>query len=486
MPEIAPSSNRLPLAVSCLLALAILVYTGIRAVKVGFTHDEASSYMNLLHESVKDLFFNERNWRAANNHLINTLCMQVGDHFFGAEEWALRWASLVAGLLFLTYAFRTVRLWLPGNSWFFCGAFSIFVLNHFVIDFFSLARGYGFCLAFEMAGLYYFFRWLQEERRSDLPKAVCALCAGILANFILLDVLAAFFATATIAFYLKNDRRYSFPSWLRLMALPALPLLATALLIFQPMRWISAKGEFEYGPQGFWETWRVLVERFVYDPFPGQSWWKVLILVIATIGFLVLGYTIVRRFRRTGINSNPSLFYAGLFTVTTMFATVVQHYLLGANYLSGRTAVLFYPLLSSVVILYLIDLQKNIWPWVVVCGFMILNFCAQLNLRHALEWQYDENTAAALRLANQRSDPRHKLNYGLGWQYYSSTLFYQQTRRLYNVEIVAYNASHNDLDWVRNQPFDLIYIPVELSPKVEDQYFVLQRFPQGVMMQRRP
>ena len=482
------STSKSPLFATLLLGVALLIYMAIRAVKVGFTHDESSSFMNLIHEPVKDVFFNERNWQAANNHLINTFCMQLGYHFFGAAEWALRWGSVVAGLIFVVYVFRTIKLWLPVASWWFFSAFCIFVLNHFIIDFFSLARGYGLCVAFEMAALYYFFRWIKQKKSSDLLKSGAALGVGILSNFVLLDFMAAFFLTVTIVFYVENKNNLSFTKWLQLIILPALPILITILLIFQPMRWISAKGEFEYGPQGFWETWRVLVERFMYHPSADYSWVKVVVLVVATLLFLGLGYTIFKRFKTAGIDSHPVLFYATLLTVFTMLMTTIQHYLVGANYLIGRTAILFYPLLSAVVALYLIDLKSNTSnahvKWKLVTAFIIINFCSQLNLRFALEWPYDENTKAATIFVNQQGDTTHKITYGVGWLYYSTTMFYQETLGLNHLQLV-HNINHDDLSWITSQPFDFIYVGEELQPKIGHRYAVFKAYPQGLVMKRK-
>lgn len=498
MEAITKISHKSPLLASLLLGLALFIYTIIRAVKVGFTHDESSSFINLIHEPIKDVFFNELNWQAANNHLTNTLFMQVGHHFFGGEEWALRWGSILAGLIFLVYAFRTVNLWLSANSWWFFGAFCLFVLNHFVIDFFSLARGYGLCLGFEMATLYYFFRWIKQEEDSDLLKAGGALGLGILSNFTLLDLMAAFFVAVTIVFYVRNknsgddargrDVIYNVSTWLRTILLPALPVLLALLLIIQPMRWINAKGEFEYGPQAFWETWRVLVERYVHHPYLDYIWFKAPVLIIATILFAGMGYSLVKRFRTSGINSHPALFYAALLTVLTMLVTAIQHYLLGANYLIGRTAVLFYPLLSSVAVLYLIALKNRShtarWKWILIVALVIVNFCSQINIRFSIEWPYDENTKEAALFVNQQGDNEHKSYYGVSWIYYSTTIFYQQTLGLSNFT-VKYNASHDDESWINATPFDIIYVEKKLQPKVEEKYAVIKTYSQGIVMKRK-
>jgi len=478
--------NRLPLVAVVVLSVALMVYEMVRALSVGFTHDESSTFLDFVATPVSDLFFDPANWRTANNHLLNSLCMQVGYHFFGAREWALRWGSVAGGALFLVYALRSVRLWVPASAWLFFGAFCLFALNPYLTEFFSLCRGYGLCVALEVVSLYYFFRWADREHSLDLFKSACALSLGILANFTLLDYLAAFFATVAVVCFVK---KYALVHYARLLLLIILPVVATGLLIVLPMHWIRANGEFEWGPDAFWETWRVLVLQFAYNPLPDAQWPKVVILVVATMAFVWMGGRIFRRYRAGGIAANPALFYATLLTLLTMGATAAQHYLLGANYLISRTAVLFYPLLSYVVVLFLLDLRsKHQWApsiWIVLVSGMALNFLCAANFRYCREWPYDENTRDAVLYANQQGSALRKIRYGVSWKFCPATLFYQKTRSLDHIELVEYDNSHDDVAWVTNQAFDLIYLMVEFEPKVTGQYIGEKRFPRGVLMRRK-
>lgn len=190
-----------------------------------------------------------------------------------------------------------------------------------------------------------------------------------------------------------------------------------------------------------------------------------------------------------------------------MLMTVVQHYLLGANYLIGRTAVLFYPLLSSVVALYLIDVRQRAAQlplnaanqsgegsrprhnkanllWIFVMAFLVINFISQINFRFAQEWAYDENTKDAVLFANQQGDATHKVYYGVGWLYYSTTMFYQETRALDHIQLEQ-NVHHDDAVWVTTRPFNFIYVQKELPSKVEDNYVVFKEYPQGIIMKAK-
>ena len=136
-------TKKMPLAATVLLAVSLLVYIVLRAAKVGFTHDESWTFIGFVKEPIFDLFFNAQNWRSANNHLLNSIFMQLGFQLFGPQEWALRVGSILGGLLFMIFAGRAVSLWISTSSWLFFTAFCCLALNPFVTEFFALCRGYG-------------------------------------------------------------------------------------------------------------------------------------------------------------------------------------------------------------------------------------------------------------------------------------------------------------------------------------------------------
>jgi hypothetical protein len=476
-----------PLAAGIALAVAVVAYAALRAGTVGFTHDESSTFLDFAQVPVYDLFFNERHFVTANNHLLNSIALAIGYRLAGAEPWALRWGSVAAAGIFAVYATRLIRLWIPVGSWRFFAAVCIVLLNHYAVDFFSLARGYGLSLAFELAALFYFFRWVNERRRYDLFKLALALSLAILANFTMLDLAAALAVGVAVAVWReKRPARGAWPS----LVLAAIPLLVTAALIYRPLRWIGARGEFGWGPVAFWETWRVLIERYVHDGYLGPALVRAVFVVAGTVAAVLVGYSIVRQLRRNGLRQRPALFYASLLLLATMLATVAQHYLLGANYLSGRTAVLFYPLLSIVAVLWLLDHSARHprtagrW-WLAAAGFAALNFLAAVNLHYVLEWRYDADTRDAVLAANAHAAGQEPVQFGAGWQFAPTAIFYRETRGLANLAPIRYNSSHDDVAWVLGQPFELIYVRPEVQEKVADQYEVIQNFPQGALMKRK-
>lgn len=475
------------------LACVLFVYMLLRANLIGFTHDESASFLGLIHVPVYDLFFDKNNWGTANNHLLNTLCMQLGMYLFGPQEWALRWGSLLGGLLFLRYAWRWSALYRSPNTSEFLAVFALLTLQPFLVEFFSLARGYGLCIGLEMAALFYFFRWIKDQGSWDLLRASLALSIGILANFTLLDVLAVWLFAVLLAYYLRNLAAFSLIKALRLLVIPMIPVVITAALIFLPMRWIRANGEFEWGPVSFWETWRVLLEHYFFNPFRPAMIGKVLIAVLGTVGFLAMMRLMIKWFRNAGVQHYAALFYAVVLTVGTMFVTILQHILLGANYLIGRTALLFYPLLFVLLALFLMEWSKKtgkktgLWAFSI---FALVNFCASANLFFSREWRYDANVKAAIEELGRFDTRYKKINYGVGWKNAPATQFYQQffqpTRQVQYFEPVLYDHGHNDVQWFMEHDFDYIYVLKEFESQISSKYFLIHSYSQGGLYRRKP
>ena len=71
------------------------------------------------------------------------------------------------------------------NPWFRLGGFILLNTNPFVLDFFSLARGYGLAGGLMMASLYCLMRYMQSPKNTGLWLALCYISAGLaaMANF---------------------------------------------------------------------------------------------------------------------------------------------------------------------------------------------------------------------------------------------------------------------------------------------------------------
>src|SRR5687767_33752 len=129
------------------LAVFLLwVYVAARAVLLAFTHDEAYSYL-----LVKTDYFVAMTG-TANTHWLNSVGMKLGSLLLGDEEWQLRIFSVLAWPLYGVSALRISGLLQNGLAGLLL--FCALVFNPYVLDFFSLARGYGLQFAFVMAALW--------------------------------------------------------------------------------------------------------------------------------------------------------------------------------------------------------------------------------------------------------------------------------------------------------------------------------------------
>jgi hypothetical protein len=130
------------------------------------------------------------NFEVATNHFLNTLLTKACDFVAGGSEIVLRLPSVIGYAMFLGFSLlilhRSVRpaIAAPG--------FVLLNLNPYVLDFFSLSRGYGLSLGFLMGSLFYLFKFLDHLQRGEgAPRGVSRrkrVRWAVMSNFALLNV----------------------------------------------------------------------------------------------------------------------------------------------------------------------------------------------------------------------------------------------------------------------------------------------------------
>jgi hypothetical protein len=135
-----------------------------KAALVPFTYDEA--YSDLVYAQAWNGF---RRLDFANNHPLNSFAMYVMSRVFGHEPFALRLPNILSFYVFAGIAFMLARkLAMPAF------AFAALTMNALLLEFFSLARGYGISAAFALAG--FAILHLAPPARPLLTRA-CVLAA---------------------------------------------------------------------------------------------------------------------------------------------------------------------------------------------------------------------------------------------------------------------------------------------------------------------
>ena len=197
------------------ISLFFIIFEILRAARVPFTIDEASTYLNYLASNVLAVF----DLNSANNHFLNTLLAKIAWTLGGSSEFVLRIPNLLGYSLYLCFSFLILHRFIKNKVFIVCG-YLLLNLNPYVLDFFSLCRGYGLSLGFLMAALFFFFSFLDKASPSpkegyrDLSRSLAAATLAVLANFSLLNVYLSLvvFAGGFMIFLNFKDKRRPAPA----------------------------------------------------------------------------------------------------------------------------------------------------------------------------------------------------------------------------------------------------------------------------------
>jgi hypothetical protein len=171
------------------ISLFFVSFEVVRAIRTPFTLDEAVTYLNFISKEFLAAF----NFNLANNHFLNTLLAKLFCAWGGSSELVLRLPNLLAYGVYLLFAFLILDKFVKTKIIILCG-YLLLSLNPYVLDFFSLCRGYGLALGLMMAALFFFFSFLDKMIESrpaayrQLRLSLLFAALAVLSNFSVLNV----------------------------------------------------------------------------------------------------------------------------------------------------------------------------------------------------------------------------------------------------------------------------------------------------------
>jgi hypothetical protein len=427
-----PRRTRIADAAWGTLVLAAIIglgeYVGARAWALSFTHDESLSYIRYVHLPFSSILLSRGT--DANHHPLNTLAMKLADHAFGPSEIALRWSSIIA---FVVYAVVTVLLLrrVERKSIRVLGL-ALAIANPYVLDFFSLARGYAPALALVATGALFTLDFVERPRVSAALAAVTAAALAVLANFATLDFYLAVVLTLALALVVPARTGERSVARGQLAAALVLPTVGVALLAGIPLRRLRSEGELYFGGHdGIWQdTVRGLISSTLY----GREWDVLEITIVVLVALTVAGgavaATIALRNRTLPLHVTAFLLLA-----VPAIVSIAQHYVFGTLFLIERTALFFVPLFA-IWLAYAADaLARNGRFTVgvsaaatVIATLAFVNLAFAANLSYVLDWRYDATTERVItELARPPSGPR-TVDLGLSYLFQPAAIFYRETR----------------------------------------------------------
>ena len=221
------------------LSTVVFAYVAARTVLVPVVHDEAMAFFRFVETSDFLPFLAPPD---AGNHVLATALGWLGWKLFGMHAWALRLPSLLA---FPLYAFH---VWKWGTHlrhgpvrrclW------AALLLTPFLLDFFSLFRGYGLAMAFWCMAMYHLSTWSVRPGNKGLAITLLATaCAGWASLNLLVAWAAVLAFTAACSPWRLLPTKAAIRQaglWVALGAMPFLAAVATA-------EWLSRSDCLYYG-----------------------------------------------------------------------------------------------------------------------------------------------------------------------------------------------------------------------------------------------
>ncbi len=461
-----------------MVAAGLFAYVAYRAEYLSFTHDESLTF--------SILFGNEAYTNSANNHLLNTYLMDFCLKIWGDTEGVLRLPNVFGFIIYAFFSYKISKR-LTG-SLLQIACFLLLLLNPFILDFFSLARGYGLSLAM-MIGSIYFLLKILDNHKSLIDNYLFALFSiyAVVANFtLLIFYLAAIGVWGLIWLYHEKWKLF-------IRAIPLSILLAHSIILFNLMKFLfylkSINGLYAGGASGFIES--VVdsnIKCLLYNENMGATFLKDILVYVVILSFsIVFALNFIAIFKKPILKSSLILM---VLLVISIVIPIVQNRVLGILYPTERTASFYYILWVLPCVFYLFEkpILKKIHAATVCAftGFIILNFINTANLKYCNSWKYDANTKDMLLIVNQlRIEKKLSDNVRLTvyWLYEPASNIYYRSRWQY--------------DWLRIQRFDaakistddVFYLPENEASKepFRSQFSVLKYYEDSkiVLLKRR-
>lgn len=377
-------------AVWIAIGTALWCYALIRANLLSFTHDESLSYTIFTGDAPRIL--------TSNHHHLNTWCMQWCNSLFGPSELSLRFGSLVAFALFLWGGLFLIKS-ASGKlvQW---AGLALLLLNPFILDFFSLARGYSWAMAGAMGMLVSLHGLSASTGGRAAPWLRIGFLSAALAtlgNLASLNLVVAYIAVVAV-WMLRQKRFLPLLKW-QWRDMATFAAFGTAFLfgLKEAFR-LKESGEiYAGGRNGFMkDTIQSLVDCSLYSAPYAHGISRYGPLILAGVGISIILWALYGWIQRgrTGFFT-----LAGSLLLFSIVCIVAQHAFLRTPLPTDRMATYLLVVFGATVFAALEQLNGSPAGKIMsgALGFVLTaHFFITANTTHCYMWNYDRNTKKAM------------------------------------------------------------------------------------------
>lgn len=379
------------------ISLALFAYVAIRSSTVCFTIDEAFTFQRYIKNS--NFFPTQYDMHTANYHMLNTWLMIICSKLFGIAEWSLRLPNVLAYALYL---FFTAKFAMRGKqTWNIVAVFVLLNIHPYLLDFFSVARGYGLSFGFLAGSLWYVCEYFNRGKQlKHLALSMLFVGLAMWANFVLLTVFVAIALILFIAVVFANEI-----SNRKKLAAIGIGVVLSAVFIgvaFPVVSQLQDANAFFWTASGLWhQTVCMLAAKLAY-PVTGDIYHAPYaadagMISVMSLTALLIGFSLYRNWKSS--NRTELLVLLAILSIV-MIEVVVQHLLFQAPYPSGRTALFLFVIVIWILASALRDtmLPKRLVQITCTVIVVLQIFLASItfNFTRTSEWAYCADVRNAL------------------------------------------------------------------------------------------
>ena len=413
-------------------SIALLGYTSYRAWVIPMTHDESATWVSFHQTGFWECLKTPHCWTNANNHLLNTALFQAATALFGQAEWVLRLPNVLAHALYLGTSIYVI-LQLTNQTTLGLAGWVLFNLNPYLLEFFSVARGYGLAMGFTLLSVAFLVAFIKRPYWGWAVGIFVATGLSVLSNFTQLNFLLALWLVYGLVCW--QSTQGNMPKIVRWQWPPLLVIGVLGVLLWRPIRWLQSAGEFEWGVSKLQDTFWLLTADSLYQ----QGYFSAYTIQVFVYSLSIITVIILWRGLRSFAQKEPTLTTIFFGIACVLFLSVVcimvmQRAVLGTEYLVNRKALLFIPLWACLLFGGLLNwpthsiIQKGLAAFLVLAGFLHFSRC--LNTQATREWWYDQYTLDMLQYLETHIPAASTIRLGVHWKFYPASLYYQQTDSL--------------------------------------------------------
>ncbi len=406
-------------------AILLTSYFSIRAAVLSITFDEVASYQIMNLENWWDITI------TANNHLLNTTLMKYSVEFFGLSEFTLRLPNILGGILFLFFSALIGRLLFKKKAIYFL---LVLWFNPFLIDFFSIARGYGLSIGFMTLSLFCLFRFFYNQNIWFGVGTILSAQCAVLSNLTLFNYLLPMLASFGLIFLIRKRKNLS---WFTDLLIYFGILLTFFYYLLPAVFELKENGELYFGGRtGFYQDSIYSLGRCFAYYKTNMTLGKILFFFLFSFSYLFslinIGISIYKKKITTQL-------VMAVIIILGLLASIVQHEILNSNFTSERTALMYFPLTIISLFLGISDfkLKFNLYLKEVLASVFVFQFLWVANFHITYSWRYQGNALQVMKFINEECKNTNKnIKLGINYIYNPPVFYYREQMNLQNLDII--------------------------------------------------